>query len=96
MERRDFVSRFLLASLQTLQWYKGNEKEAISMFARFSKLPEEDARSIYRASLDAYTDDGTLSHESQERIINFHKSEVKIDRDFLRSEFSISQRSGRL
>jgi len=81
-ERRDFVTRFLRASLQTFQWYKGNEKEVISMFARFSKLPEEDAGSIYRASLNAYTEDGTLSRESQERIINLHKNEVKIDKDF--------------
>ena len=80
-ERPDFVRRFLRGTLQTFQWYKRNENEAVSIFARFSKLPEDDARSIYRASLRAYTEDGTLSLESQERIINFHKNEVKIDKD---------------
>ena len=51
------------------------------MFARFSKVPEEDALAVYRASVKAYTEDGTLSPAVQERIINFHKNEVKIDKD---------------
>jgi ABC-type nitrate/sulfonate/bicarbonate transport system substrate-binding protein len=80
-ERSDFVRRFLAGTLQTLQWYRGNEKEAVKMFARFSKVPEEDALSVYRASVKAYTEDGTLSPAAQERIINFHKNEVKIDKD---------------
>lgn len=80
-ERPDFVRRFLLGTLQTFQWYKSNEKEAVSMFARFSKLPDDAALSIYRVSLNAYTEHGTLSHGSQERIINFHKNEVKVDKE---------------
>ena len=80
-ERADFVRRFLRGTLQTFQWYKKNEKEAVKMFARFSKLPEDDALSIYRVSLNAYTEDGRLSQGSQERIISFHKNEVKIDKD---------------
>jgi ABC-type nitrate/sulfonate/bicarbonate transport system substrate-binding protein len=80
-ERPDFVRRFLNGTLQTFQWYKRNEKEAIKMFARFSKIPEDDALGVYRASLKAYTDDGTLSPDTQERIISFHKKEVKIDKD---------------
>ena len=39
------------------------------MFTRFSKVPEDDALGVYRASLKAYTDDGTLSPAAQERII---------------------------
>ena len=31
--------------------------------------------------MKAYTDDGTLSPGAQERIISFHKNEVKIDKD---------------
>jgi ABC-type nitrate/sulfonate/bicarbonate transport system substrate-binding protein len=80
-ERPDFVRRFLRGTLQTLHWYKSNEKEAVKMFARFSKLPEDDALSIYRASLKAYTEDGTLPEGSQKRIINFHKNEVKIEKE---------------
>jgi ABC-type nitrate/sulfonate/bicarbonate transport system substrate-binding protein len=80
-ERPDFVRRFLRGTLQTFQWYKSNQNEAARMFARFSKLPEDDAVSIYRASLRAYTEDGTLSQGSQERIINFHKNEVKFDKE---------------
>jgi ABC-type nitrate/sulfonate/bicarbonate transport system substrate-binding protein len=80
-ERPDFVRRFLAGTLQTLQWYRANEKEAVKMFARFSKVPEEDALSVYRASVKAYTADGTLSSAAQERILNFHKNEVKIDKD---------------
>ena len=51
------------------------------MFARFSKVPEDDALSVYRASLKAFTEDGTLSPAAQDRIIQFHKNEVKIDGD---------------
>jgi ABC-type nitrate/sulfonate/bicarbonate transport system substrate-binding protein len=80
-ERPDFVRRFLAATLQTFQWYKRNEKEAVQIFARFSKMPEDDARGVYRASLKAFTEDGTLAPGAQERIINFHKNEVKIDKD---------------
>ncbi len=80
-ERPDFVRRFLSGTLQTLQWYRRNEKEVVKMFARFSKVPEDDALSVYRASVKAYTEDGTLSSAAQERIINFHKNEVKIDKD---------------
>jgi NitT/TauT family transport system substrate-binding protein len=80
-ERPDFVRRFLAGTLQTFQWYKRNEKEAVKMFARFSKLPEDDALGVYRDSLKAFTEDGTLSMAAQERIISFHKNEVKIDKD---------------
>ncbi len=80
-ERPDFVRRFLAGTLQTLQWYRTNEKEAVKMFARFSKVPEEDALAVYRASVKAYTEDGTLSPGAQERILAFHKNEVKIDKD---------------
>jgi len=80
-ERPDFVRRFLAGTLQTLQWYRRNEKEAVKMFARFSKVPEEDALAVYRASVKAYTEDGTLSPGAQERILAFHKNEVKIDKD---------------
>lgn len=80
-ERPDFVRRFLAGTLQTFQWYKRNEKEAVKMFARFSKVPEDDALGVYRASLKAYTEDGTLSQAAQERIISFHKNEVKIEKE---------------
>ena len=80
-ERPDFVRRFLNGTLQTFQWYKKNEKEAVRMFARFSKVPEDDALGVYRASLKAFTEDGTLSQAAQERIISFHKNEVKIEKD---------------
>jgi ABC-type nitrate/sulfonate/bicarbonate transport system substrate-binding protein len=80
-ERPDFVRRFLGSTLQTFQWYKRNEKEVVKMFARFSKVPEDDALGVYRASLKAFTEDGTLSPAAQERIIGFHKNEVKIDKD---------------
>ncbi len=80
-ERPDFVRRFLAGTLQTFQWYKRNEKDAVKMFARFSKVPEEDALGVYRASLKAFTEDGTLSLAAQERIVSFHKNEVKIDKD---------------
>jgi NitT/TauT family transport system substrate-binding protein len=79
-ERSDFVRRFLAGTLQTFQWYKRNEKEAVKMFARFSKVPEEDALDVYRGSLKAFTEDGTLTPAAQERIINFHKNEVKVDK----------------
>ena len=80
-ERPDFVRRFLAGTLKTLHWYRRNEKEAVKMFARFSKVPEEDALAVYRASVKAYTEDGTLSPAAQDRIISFHKNEVKIDKD---------------
>jgi ABC-type nitrate/sulfonate/bicarbonate transport system substrate-binding protein len=80
-ERPDFVRRFLAGTLQTLQWFRTNEKDAVKMFARFSKVPEEDALSIYRASVKAYTEDGTLTPAAQERILDFHKNEVKIEKD---------------
>ena len=80
-ERPDFVRRFLAGTLQTFQWYKRNEKDAVKMFARFSKVPEDDALGVYRASLKAFTEEGTLSLAAQERIVSFHKNEVKIDKD---------------
>jgi NitT/TauT family transport system substrate-binding protein len=80
-ERPDFVRRFLAGTLQTLQWYRRNEKEAVKMFARFSKVSEDDALAVYRASVKAYTEDGTLSPAAQDRIISFHKNEVKIDKE---------------
>ena len=80
-ERPDFVRRFLAGTLQTLHWYRRNEKEAAKMFARFSKVPEDDALAVYRASVKAYTEDGTLSVAAQELIISFHKKEAKVDRE---------------
>jgi hypothetical protein len=47
----------------------------------FSKVPEDDALGVYRGSLKADMDDGSLSPAAQEPIISFQKSEVKIEKD---------------
>jgi ABC-type nitrate/sulfonate/bicarbonate transport system substrate-binding protein len=80
-EKPDFVRRFLRGTLRALLWFRGNEKEAVARMAEGFKISGEDALGIYRATLKSYTQDGTIPRELQERIINFQRKQLKVDKE---------------
>lgn len=77
----DLVKRFLRGTLRALLWFRANEKEAVARMSEGFKISREDALGIYRATLKSYTTDGTMSREVQERVINFQRKQLKIDKD---------------
>ena len=80
-EKPELVRRFLRATVKALYWFRANEKEAVARMAEGFKISREDALRIYQATLKSYTLDGTLSRDLQERIINFQRKQLKVDKD---------------
>jgi ABC-type nitrate/sulfonate/bicarbonate transport system substrate-binding protein len=80
-EKPDFVRRFLRGTLKALLWFRANEKEAVERMADGFKISREDALGIYKATLKSYTQDGTISRALQERIINFQRKQLKIEKE---------------
>ncbi len=80
-ENREFVRRFLRGTLKAFLLFRSNENEAVSTIAESFKISRSDALEIYKATLKAYTLDGTIPRERQERIIAFQKKQLKVDRE---------------
>jgi ABC-type nitrate/sulfonate/bicarbonate transport system substrate-binding protein len=80
-EKPDIVRRFLRGTLRALLWFRGNEQEAVGRMAEGFKISREDALGIYKATLKSYTQDGTISRDLQERIINFQRKQLKIEKE---------------
>jgi ABC-type nitrate/sulfonate/bicarbonate transport system substrate-binding protein len=80
-EKPDLVRRFLRGTLRSLLWFRANEKEAVPRMAEGFKISREDALGIYKATLKSYTQDGTIPRDLQERIINFQRKQLKIEKE---------------
>ena len=80
-EKPELVRRFLRATLRALLWFRANEKEAVARMAEGFKISPDDALGIYKATLKSYSLDGTISRELQERIINFQKKQLKVEKE---------------
>jgi len=80
-EKPDLVRRFLRATLRALLWFRANEKEAVGRMAEGFKISREDALGIYKATLKSYTVDGTISRELQDKIVNFQRKQLKVEKD---------------
>ena len=78
-EKPELVRRFLRATVRALLWFRANEKDAIARMAEGFKISRDDARGIYQATLKSYTQDGTMSRETQEKIINFQRKQLKVE-----------------
>jgi ABC-type nitrate/sulfonate/bicarbonate transport system substrate-binding protein len=78
-ERRDVLRRFLRGTLQAFHWIKSNEIEAAALAANNFKLSKNDTAEVFRATLKAYTQDGTVPIGQQERIIEFQKKQLQIE-----------------
>jgi ABC-type nitrate/sulfonate/bicarbonate transport system substrate-binding protein len=80
-DKPDLVRRFLRGTLRALLWFRGNEKEAVARMAEGFKISREDALAIYKATLKSYTQDGTITRDLQERIVNFQRKQLKIEKE---------------
>jgi NitT/TauT family transport system substrate-binding protein len=80
-EKPDLVRRFLRATVRGLLWFRTNEKEAVGRMAEGFKISRDDALGIYKATLKSYTQDGTMSRETQEKIINFQRKQLKVEKE---------------
>ena len=78
-EKPELVRRFLRATVKALLWFRANEKDAIARMAEGFKISRDDALGIYKATLKSYTPDGTMSRETQEKIINFQRKQLKVE-----------------
>ena len=80
-EKPDLVRRFLRATVRALLWFRANEKEAVTRMAEGFKISRDDAIGIYKATLKSYTQDGTISRETQEKIISFQRKQLKAEKE---------------
>ena len=80
-EKPDLVRRFLSGTLRGLLWFRANEKEAVARMAEGFKISPDDALGIYKATLKSYTLDGTISRELQEKIVNFQRKQLKVEKE---------------
>jgi ABC-type nitrate/sulfonate/bicarbonate transport system substrate-binding protein len=80
-EKPDLVRRFLRATLRALLWFRANEKDAVGRMAEGFKISREDALGIYKATLKSYSVDGTISRELQDKIVNFQRKQLKVEKD---------------
>lgn len=80
-DKPDLVRRFLRGTLKALLWFRANEKDAVARMAEGFKISRDDALGIYKATLKSYTLDGTIARDLQERIINFQRKQLKVDKE---------------
>jgi ABC-type nitrate/sulfonate/bicarbonate transport system substrate-binding protein len=80
-DKPDLVRRFLRGTLKSLLWFRANEKDSVARMAEGFKISREDALGIYKATLKSYTQDGTISRDLQEQIINFQRKQLKIEKE---------------
>jgi ABC-type nitrate/sulfonate/bicarbonate transport system substrate-binding protein len=80
-ENRDSLGRFLRGTLQAFHWIRSNETEAAALVANNFKLSTGDTADVFRDTLKAYTADGTVPREQQIRILNFQRSQLKVERE---------------
>ncbi len=79
-KRRDFVRRFLRATLKSFQWFKTNENGAMALMRQYSKLSTADAAKVYKMVVPIYSPDGTIPRDFQERMIAQQTANLKIDK----------------
>ena len=79
-EKSDYLRRFLRGTLQAFLWLRANQREAVAMMAKEAKISADDSLEIYRATMQVFTQDGTMSIDAQQRIIGFQKSQLKIEK----------------
>jgi len=80
-EKPDLVRRFLRATLRALLWFRTNEKEAVARMAEGFRISRDDALGIYKATLKSYSLDGTISRELQDKIVNFQRKQLKVEKE---------------
>jgi len=80
-EKPDLVRRFLRATLRALLWFRANEKEAVARMAEGFRISRDDALGIYKATLKSYSLDGTISRELQDKIVNFQRKQLKVEKE---------------
>jgi ABC-type nitrate/sulfonate/bicarbonate transport system substrate-binding protein len=77
-DKSDYLRRFLRGTLQSFLWLRANQVEAVGMMAKEAKISQEDSLEIYKATMQVFTQDGTMPIDAQSRIIGFQKSQLKI------------------
>jgi ABC-type nitrate/sulfonate/bicarbonate transport system substrate-binding protein len=80
-DKPDYLRRFLRGTLQSFLWLRANQAEAVAMMAKEAKIAEADSLEIYKATMQVFTQDGTMPEDMQKRIIGFQKTQLKIDKE---------------
>jgi ABC-type nitrate/sulfonate/bicarbonate transport system substrate-binding protein len=80
-EKSDYLRRFLRGSLRAILWLRVNQEEAVAMMAKEAKISTDDSLDIYKATMQVFTQDGTMPIDAQQRIIGFQKNQLKIDKE---------------
>ena len=80
-EKSDYLRRFLRGTLQAFLWLRANQGEAVAMMAKEAKISPADSLEIYKATMQVFTQDGTMPKDTQQRIIGFQKNQLKIEKE---------------
>ena len=79
VEKQNTLKRFLRGTVQAFHWIRANVPEAAALVANNFKLSTTDTAEVFRASLKAYTQDGTVPLSQQERIVEFQRKQLKVE-----------------
>jgi hypothetical protein len=71
----------LRGTLSAFRWFSANEKDATALMAKTFKITSDDALLVYRSTLKSLTTDGTISLETQRKIIASHRESLKMDKE---------------
>lgn len=80
-EKSDYLRRFLRGTLQAFLWLRANQGEAVAMMSKEAKISADDSLEIYKATMQVFTQDGTMPVDAQQRIIAFQKSQLKVGKE---------------
>lgn len=79
----DLVRRFLRATLRGFLWQKTSESEVVPRYAAAMKITDSKAVDVYRSSQRVWSADGTIPRALQEKMIQFQRRSLKIEREVM-------------
>jgi len=91
-KRRDVLTRFLRATLRGLKYFKSNREGSAKIMTKFMGLPLETALRTYDVTVPAFTADGILSDDFQDKVLDFQLKAIGSDKKITRDkvfDFSI-------
>jgi NitT/TauT family transport system substrate-binding protein len=86
-KRRDVLTRFLRATLKGLKFLKSNRDGSAKVMTKFMNLPLETALRTYDVSIPAFTSDGLLSEDFQDKVLDFQLKAIGSDKKIPRDKY---------
>jgi NitT/TauT family transport system substrate-binding protein len=86
-KRRDVLTKFLRATLKGLKFLKTNREGSAKIMTKFMNLPFDTALRTYDVSIPAFTSDGVLSEDFQDKVLDFQLKAIGSDKKITRDKY---------